>query len=295
MGGSEERAADHLYAYPEALQEQQGAGVVEYIEGFTRAEGDAFEAELRRMYLLHAQTPFALPACVPESQRVRVAGELLNCQLTQRVLGGHRYDWEAIAAAKPAPLLDEADEEDLAAGLSFSLRERFELTGSNLYALATQLLDNGVRSVEQFEALRTEYVSTLGFSSSDEEKIAAAKTAQAEAQALAAAEGSALTPAQEKMLEEAYDRKDGGVRFQVCGCLLLAPASRTWLLLTRRSRCLCGGAYRCCGIACAISQARRPMHRPRRGSLKPRAILLLRSPRRSLLGRWSCGTASTWW
>lgn len=125
--------------------------------------------------------------------------------------------------------MDEADEEDLSAGLSFSLRERFDLTGSNIYALATHLLDKGVRSVEQFEALRTEYVSTLGFSSSDEGKIVAAKQALAEAQALAAAQGSALTPAQEKMLEEAYDRKDGGVRFQVCGCLLLAPTSHTWL------------------------------------------------------------------
>ncbi len=126
-----------------------------------------------------------------------------------------KYDWEAIVAAKPAPLLVEAAEDDLAAVLSASLRSTFELTGSNLYALATRLLDGGVRSVEQFEALRTEYVNTLGLSSSDAGKIVAAKDAKVQAEAAAAEQASKLSPAQEKMLEEAYDRKDGGVRFQV--------------------------------------------------------------------------------
>lgn len=60
MGGSEARAADHLYVFPEGLREQQGTGAVEHIEGFTRAEGDAFEAELQRMYALYAQPPLRL-------------------------------------------------------------------------------------------------------------------------------------------------------------------------------------------------------------------------------------------
>ncbi len=122
-----------------------------------------------------------------------------------------KYDWDAIVVAKPAPLLVETAEDDLAALLSASLRSTFELTGSNLYALATRLLDGGVRSVEQFEALRTEYVSTLGLSSSDVGKIVEAK----EAKVVAAKQASMLTSAQEEMLEAAYDRKDGGVRFQV--------------------------------------------------------------------------------
>ena len=130
MGGSEGPAAEHLYAHPEGLA-SVGAGAVEHIEGFTRAEGDAYEADLRG-----------------------------------------KYDWEAIAATKLAPLLAESAEDDLAALLSASLRAHFGLTGSNLYALATRLIDGGVRSVEHFEALRLDYVSGLGLSSADEARIA---------------------------------------------------------------------------------------------------------------------------
>lgn len=175
MGGSEVAAAEHLLSHPDGLAEIEGRGAVEQVEGWTRAEGDAYEAELRA-----------------------------------------KYEWEAICAAKPAPLLVEAAEDDLAALLSASLRSTFELTGSNLYELATHLLDGGIRTVEHFEALRVDYVHGLGFSASDEGKIAAAKEAKAaEARVKPAEEQPALTPAQEKMLEEAYDRKDGGVRFQV--------------------------------------------------------------------------------
>ena len=173
MGGSEGPAAEHLYAHPEGLA-SVGAGAVEHIEGFTRAEGDAYEADLRG-----------------------------------------KYDWEAIAATRPAPLLVESAEDDLAALLSASLRAHFGLTGSNLYALATRLIDGGVRSVEHFEALRLDYVSGLGLSSADEARIAEFKQEKETEQEQAAEEESKLSPAQEKMLEEAYDRKDGGVRFQV--------------------------------------------------------------------------------
>ena len=153
-----------------------GAGPFKQIEGYTKAMHEAFAADL-----------------------------------------ASKYDFAAIAQAKAAKLVVEVEEDDVVATLSAALSAHYSLTGSNRYLLCTDLVEGGVRTVEHFECLTMEYIRGLAFSKSDTEKIAETKKAAVVGleDGSGSSGGRALTVMQEKMLEEAYDRANGGQRFQV--------------------------------------------------------------------------------
>ena len=204
MSGLVQSYADpHLWGFPEELA--PGAGPHEQIEGYTKAMHDAFAADLAA-----------------------------------------KYDFAAIAKAKPAKLVVEVEEDDAAATLSAALRAHYSLTGSNLYVLCMDLIEDGVSTVEHFECLTEAWIRGLAFSKSDTEKVAVStrcklhdnliprvplrdcvwfqETKKAKAAEVvdldgagrsASGGGGELTVMQEKMLEEAYDRANGGQRFQM--------------------------------------------------------------------------------